>query len=395
MIVKPGSLKTVIFMQINNKKQHAIYVGERIMADLVVPPVVFDAPVVDTDYVPPLKSPATLNPDNDPAIVGTVDTQDQFRQASGGFTEISEQDGVPVFAFTPTPNPTSTNDGLQGDIETTRAEGDLQSNAYGDWRVRLSLAANANYLYKLAKEGDLLYPLTQTDGVVFPYTPSIQITYAATYDALNIAHTNYKLFQYQNSSIDNITFAADFTAQDTEEANYLLAVIHFLRSVTKMFYGQDNNPNAGVPPPLCFLHGLGTFQFSNHPLVINSFTYALPEDVDYIRASARVSGPPGVSTADQGVKPSGGSADASGSEQRLMQNQSSTKVLPGGIVAPPQFSRPSVATVNEPTYVPTRIKLNFTALPVVSREDISNRFSLRDYATGALLQGKDTGGGIW
>jgi hypothetical protein len=33
---------------------------------------------------------------------------------------------------------------------------------------------------------------------------------------------------------------------------------------------------------------------------------------------------------------------------------------------------------------------------MVTRNDISNRFSVRDYATGALLQGsKNKGGGIW
>ena len=42
------------------------------------------------------------------------------------------------------------------------------------------------------------------------------------------------------------------------------------------------------------------------------------------------------------------------------------------------------------------MQIQITAIPIVTRNDISNNFSLRDYATGALLQGsKRKGGGIW
>ena len=54
-----------------------------------------------------------------------------------------------------------------------------------------------------------------------------------------------------------IYFSVKFTAQATFEANYMLAVIHFFRSVTKMFYGQDWQ--RGAPPPLVFLSGLGEY----------------------------------------------------------------------------------------------------------------------------------------
>ena len=105
-----------------------------------------------------------------------------------------------------------------------------------DWRVRLSLAPSANYLYKSAIPG-ILAPLVATDGVVFPYTPAINLSYVANYDGTHPTHTNYKINQYKNSSVEGITVTADFTCQDTFEANYLLACIHFFKSMTKMFYG--------------------------------------------------------------------------------------------------------------------------------------------------------------
>jgi hypothetical protein len=152
-----------------------------------------------------------------------------------------------------------------------------------DWRVRLSLADNSNYLYNVASSGDnILDPLRPSNGVIFPYTPQISTSYKANYSPYDLTHSNYRGYFYQNSYTDNVTITATFTAQNTVEANYLLAVIHFFRSVTKMFYGQSQN--LGSPPPMCFLTGLGEYQFNKHPVLVTNFNYNLPADVDYIRA---------------------------------------------------------------------------------------------------------------
>lgn len=277
--------------------------------------------------------------------------------------------------------------GLQGSVDNTRARQITQdaenAKTQGDWRVRLSLAPSASYLYKAANPGILKY-LQKTDGVIFPYVPQIQVTYAAHYDAAELTHSNYKIFQYKNSSIDQISITCDFTAQDNEEANYLLAVIHFFRSVTKMFYGQDDIPKAGTPPPLCYLSGLGGFQFDRHPLVISSFNYSLPNDVDYIRAGSPTLQPGVDSSAYNGST----GADATVGSVRL------GRLNPGATENAPQFTK---ATNTQPTYVPTKISISLVAYPIVTRSDISNKFSLADYATGALLQGSKnpSGGGIW
>ena len=253
-----------------------------------------------------------------------------------------------------------------------------------DWRVRLSLAPGATYLYKDKAPG-ILAPLTATDGVIFPYTPAISVQYAASYDATELTHSNYKFFSYRGSAVDSVSITCDFTAQDTFEANYLLAVIHFFRSVTKMFYGQDQNPKIGTPPPLCYLSGLGAFQFDAHPLAITSFNYSLPTDVDYIRAGSTPT-PAGVSKAPANTPVN--SSSVSGS--RLAASKGS----PGGGTAPPQFTTP--AGSRDVTYVPTKMSISIQAVPIVTRNDISNKFSLKEYATGKLLRGTQRqGGGIW
>lgn len=265
-----------------------------------------------------------------------------------------------------------------------------------DWRVRLSLAPSAKYLYNIATQGDILYPLKDTDGVIFPYTPQVQTAYRANYDSADITHSNYKMYFYKNSNVDEITITADFTAQDNAEANYMLAVIHFFRSVTKMFYGQDGNngPKAGTPPPLCYLNGFGQYQFNEHPVLVSSFTYTLPNDVDYIRAGSptTVAGTP--STANKTTPPSNKGGGLM-SWLRTTANNLKTKQTGKG-ASSKEAAWKNYANKNV-TYVPTKIQFQISLLPIVTRNDISKNFSLEKYATGSLLKGRDrpTGGGIW
>jgi len=255
-----------------------------------------------------------------------------------------------------------------------------------DWRVRLSLSPGATYLYKASLPG-ILAPLQATDGVIFPYTPAISVQYTAGYDPTELTHSNYKFFTYKGSAVDNVTIGCDFTAQDTFEAQYVLAVIHFFKSITKMFYGQDQNPTNGTPPPLCYLTGLGAFQFDTHPLVVTAFTYTLPTDVDYIQAGSNFA-PAGVNTAGSQPKQD---PFADAQSRRLASNA----LNPGATVSSPNWQTTNIGT-KDATYVPTKISISISAFPIITRNDISNTFSLREYATGALLRGsKRAGGGIW
>jgi hypothetical protein len=160
---------------------------------------------------------------------------------------------------------------------------DINGNKLGkDLRVKIMVPSNylTEYTTGLADE----LGVSNLHGIVFPYTPSISTVYRANYTDYNLTHSNYKGYFYQSSHVDPINISCMFTAQGTAEANYLLAVIHFFRSATKMFYGQD--AQRGSPPPLVYLTGLGEYQFNEHPLVISSFDYSLPSDIDYIRAGS-------------------------------------------------------------------------------------------------------------
>jgi len=263
---------------------------------------------------------------------------------------------------------------------TLEAQRKMTNN--GDWRVRLSLAPGADYLYMATPPG-ILEPLRKTAGGIFPYTPKIDINYKANYSTYDLTHSNYKGYFYQNSYTDAVNMSATFTAQDSAEATYLLAVIHFFRSVTKMFYGQD--AERGAPPPLVFLTGLGQYQFSAHPCVVSSFTYSLPADVDYIRAtSVNING---TNLLSRRVRQDLPTNPISSAVNRLANLFSSQGISKGGIYNPPA---PPTLGKNEPTYVPTKIEISLILLPMQTRSQVSQQFSVKGFANGDLLKG-----GFW
>lgn len=158
-----------------------------------------------------------------------------------------------------------------------------------DWRLRLGLPSS--FRKQAKQETDLLAPLIKTNGLVFPYTPTVLVSQSANYQTIQPVHTNYPYFAYQNSQVDQMTITADFYVQNAAEARYWVACIHYLRSITKMNYGVDGD--AGQPPPVIRLNGYGDYVFNNVPVIVNSFQFDMPKDVDYIStALGNLTGPP-------------------------------------------------------------------------------------------------------
>jgi hypothetical protein len=252
----------------------------------------------------------------------------------------------------------------------------------GDWRVRIRLLPGASYLYR-DSANYLMQPLRDSDGVVFPYVPTITTNYVARYDPYELVHANYRGFFYKNSHVGEIQLNGVFTAQDTAEASYLLAVIHFFRSCTKMFYGQDSEFR-GSPPPLVELSGYGEFQFNNHPCLVSTFNYTLPNGVDYIRVSPNNQG---VNLSNRRNPISTGGVTLDSVINRLTNNNLVRGAEPGRIDL--GFSQ-GVNGTGQTSYVPTKMEIQLTLLPTQTREQVSKGFRLDEFARGNLLRG-----GFW
>jgi len=236
-----------------------------------------------------------------------------------------------------------------------------------DWRVRVTLAPNANYFYA-DPSNNLLAPLRtessnnitsavvntvnnlfgsggqQRIGVVFPYTPSVTVQHTANYAPQKLTHNNYTQYFYENSEVGPITISGEFTVQNVNEGQYLLATIYFFRSITKMFFGAD--PLAGNPPPIVYLNGYGQYYLPNVPCVCTSFSHTMPETVDYV------------------------------------------DVPEPGLNYNPLLTKP----VLNSTRLPTTSTVSITLQPVYSRIAQSQGFTLNDFARGALVNSPASGG---
>jgi hypothetical protein len=225
--------------------------------------------------------------------------------------------------------------GLQTPIVNFAVQG--QSSA-PDFRVKIS---DLTGLFINGGNPPLVPLVNSGNCVVFPYTPQITLSHTAHYAEENLTHSNYTYPFFQSSSVSSINITGKFTAKNATDAAYVIAVQHFFRTVSKMFYG-DADPKAGVPPPVLRLDGHGDYQFKNIPIVIKNFTVNLPPDVDYI--TGYITSPNGSATQQ-----------------------------------------------TNPTRVPVIQEISIECLPLWSRTQISQKFSLTDFAKGTLLGTNSSG----
>jgi len=144
-----------------------------------------------------------------------------------------------------------------------------------DWRVRIDCQ------WEIFGQNELFSILKKTGGVIWPYQPSITIATKANYTTQDITHGNYPFHSYKNSEVDDIQITGQFSAETEQDANYWIAATTFLKTATKMFFGQGQN--AGNPPIVCILKGYGSQVFNNVPVIVKNFSVTLPEDVNYVR----------------------------------------------------------------------------------------------------------------
>jgi hypothetical protein len=246
--------------------------------------------------------------------------------------------------------------------------GDANAN---DWRVRLSLPTWPGF-----RTSPVLAPLKDAGGLIFPYTPEIKIQSNATYNPITTTHTNYNFKAFQNSDPGNITITAPMNVEDSTQALYWIAAVHFLRSLTKMFSGTD--PKSGNPPPIIFLNGYGNYVFKNVPVVVTNFSTTLMSDCDYIGVNVVGS----AAGALEGLTDSvGGLAETIGGGANDISNAASDI---GAVAALAQTFGIGGTTSGGVSHVPTKSSFSVTLTPMYSRAS-ARKFSLDRFVQGGYL----------
>lgn len=253
-----------------------------------------------------------------------------------------------------------------------------------DWRVRLSMAK-----WTAFKSSPVLAPLKEAGGLIFPYTPSINIHGGATYQPVSTIHSNYPLQAYQSSNPGTIKIEAPMFVEDPTQGLYWIAMVHYLRSLTKMFSGSD--PKAGNPPPIVFLNGYGNYVFKNVPVVVTSMDVRLDAKCDYIGVDVVGSAAGGVQSAAESISGLSDSLGGLGSQlgfgQFVGQATSIVSGIAGGVgsVAGALGSFGIGGTIDGGvTHVPTKSTFSVTLQPMYSRDSV-RKFSLDRFVTGGYL----------
>lgn len=268
-----------------------------------------------------------------------------------------------------------------GDIFSAVASfgGDANPN---DWRVRLSLPTWPSF-----RQSPVLKPLKESGGLVFPYTPAITINSGANYTKDSVVHSNFAFQAFKNSEPGAIEITAPMNVEDSSQALYWIAAVHYLRSISKMFSGND--PKAGNPPPIVFLNGYGNFVFKNVPVVITRFSCQLPQDCDYIGCEVVGSAAGAVA----GVADSlGGLADTLGDTlgsaiPGLSGITSGISSIAGGVSQVAGLLGTfgvGGSTSGGIAHVPTKSSFTLSLMPVYSRTS-ARKFSLDRFVTGGYL----------
>lgn len=266
---------------------------------------------------------------------------------------------------------------IAGDIMGAIAsfEGDPFPN---DWRVRLSMANWVSF-----KSSPVLKPLLDAGGLIFPYTPNLRITSGTRYTGIETTHTNYTHQAFKNSDPGSISITAPMYVEDASQALYWIAAVHYLRSLSKMFSGNDSK--AGNPPPIVQLNGYGNYVFKNVPVVVTGFNCSLNNDCDYIGVEVVGS----MAGQLEGMIDSiSGISNALGSAFSVLNPI--TNVVSGIAGTAGQIAGALGAfgvggtTSGGITHVPTKSELNVTLQPVYSRTS-SRKFSLDRFVSGGYL----------
>ena len=247
-----------------------------------------------------------------------------------------------------------------------------------DWRVRLSLPTWPSF-----RQSPVLKPLKEAGGLIFPFTPQINFKSGAKYTTESPMHTNYPFNAYKNSDPGAIDIIAPMHVEDSSQALYWIAAVHYLRSVTKMFSGFD--PKAGNPPPIVYLNGYGNYVFKNVPVAISNFSCTLPQDCDYIACDVVGSGAGEI----QGITDSieslsdllGGSIDGISKYTNPISSVAGGIGQVAGLLG--TFGLGGTTSGGQ-AHVPTKSQFNLTLLPMYSRTS-TRKFSLDRFVTGGYL----------
>ena len=190
----------------------------------------------------------------------------------------------------------TTSQGTAGDVAAgTTTNTTATAVGSNDSRVRIRPFNSdivRNQVYGPEDPTNLLHILRDTNGLMFPYTPSISISQATEYRSVDLVHSIGDIAAYVRTPAPTLGITGTFTIQNQREGQYALAVLHFLRTMSKMYFGESARDTAtktgtgvdktGLPPPVLVLQGYGDYILDNIPVIIKSHSYTFDKAANMV-----------------------------------------------------------------------------------------------------------------
>ena len=247
---------------------------------------------------------------------------------------------------------------------------------FNDRRARLSAKPGARELiYGPNRLDNILQPLYETGGLIWPYTPTLFDQASVLYDHYDPMHSNQPFAAFKSVAVKEIVCTGQFTAQNEAEARYGIAALHYLRTITKMYFGlggADGNDTQraavnlrGTPPPILLFNAHGTAVYHNVPVIVTIYNVEFPQDVDYVQVvfpSAEIR-----------------RRNAAALDAALLDPT-------GNSPAPIVPSQRGQFTNDISAWVPTRFTVSVTMQVQNTPDRWRRRFNLNDFRTGALIK---------
>lgn len=209
-------------------------------------------------------------------------------------------------------------------------------------------------------ESSPLWPIVQTGGLVAHYSPTISENITVNYSTSGeIVHSNESFNVYKSTENRRIEIGEmTFTADTTENARYVLAVIHFFRSYSLMDQGRGRT---GKPPSPMWISAYGPGAFDRVPALLSSGSLNWPNNVDYVAVTNSPS-------------------------------KTSLKETPrGSNGVPVPLSRPETQLSGDVTWVPIKMTVSMSFI-VQHSPKYWLGFNLTDFKNGRMLSKRETTG---
>lgn len=156
--------------------------------------------------------------------------------------------------------------------------------------------ATRSSVNKAPKTEDFRVKLVSTidsrDFVEFLVSPTIDESRSASYDQLNPIHHPGAMQVYRSSAARIFNINGKLIARNKEEATRNIKYMNLIRSWVMPYYGTGTAKSSpkmlGAPPDVLRLTAYGAKNIHNIPVVVNSYNWTYPDQVDYVPAEGGV-----------------------------------------------------------------------------------------------------------